>query len=84
MIYCYDCLQLYDVIKVIHGLKAGRRGHVLEIRPNGYLTVKEVVQVGSVKDVSTGLRWAFNIYLFVSIGGAPSLPKRLLRFRGHS
>jgi ribosomal protein L24 len=64
MTYCYDRLQLYDVVKVIHGLKAGRRGHVLEIRPNGYLTLKEVVQVGSVKSVSTDFRRAFNIYLF--------------------
>jgi hypothetical protein len=81
MTYCYDRLQRYDVVKVIHGPKAGTRGHVLEIRPNGYLTIKEI---GNIKNVSARFRWFFNTYRFFLIGGAAPLPKRLSRFRSHS
>jgi ribosomal protein L24 len=46
MAFCYDRLQPYDVVKVIYGSATGRRGHVLDIRPDGYLTIKATGCVG--------------------------------------
>jgi hypothetical protein len=84
MTYCYDRLQLYDVVEVIHGPEAGTRAHVLEIRPNGYLTIKGVTQVGNIKSVSADFHWSSITYHFFLIGGAGPLSKRLSRFRSHS
>ena len=39
---CYDRVQLYDIIQVVHGPMMGKTGHVVDIRPNGYLSVKEI------------------------------------------
>ena len=40
--FCYDRVQLYDVIRVVSGPARGKTGHVMEIRPCGYLSIKEI------------------------------------------
>jgi hypothetical protein len=39
---CYDRIQLYDIIEVVYGPMMGKTGHVVDIRPNGYLSIKEI------------------------------------------
>jgi ribosomal protein L24 len=61
MTFCYDRLQPYDVIKVTHGSATGRRGHVLDIRHDGYLTIRATGSVGT-----DCFDWSFQglLYLF--------------------
>jgi hypothetical protein len=62
MIFCYDRLQPYDVVKVIYGPATGRKGHVLDIRPDGYLIIKATGSVGTdfFDWSSQGLSCLFN------------------------
>lgn len=42
--FCYDRVRLFDIVQVMHGPMKGRTGHVVDIRPNGYLSIKEIVE----------------------------------------
>jgi hypothetical protein len=40
MTFCYDRLQLFDIVNIIHGPMTGKKGHVVQIRCNGYLIIR--------------------------------------------
>jgi len=40
--FCYDRVQLYDVIQVVNGPARGKTGHVIAIQPSGYLSIREI------------------------------------------
>jgi hypothetical protein len=69
---CYDRVQLYDIIQVVHGPMMGKTGHVVDIRPNGYFSVKEIADrfmsepLPKIKYVSNSFFWqSFRTYTIV-------------------
>jgi ribosomal protein L24 len=41
-VFCFDRVQQYDIVEVVHGPKKNKTGHVIAIQPNGYLWIKEI------------------------------------------
>lgn len=59
--FCYDRVQVYDIVQVQYGPMKGRAGHVVTILPNGYLHIREITD-GFTTETSRAPDQLLNIY----------------------
>lgn len=63
--FCYDRLQIYDLVKIIHGPKTNTIGHIIQIHQNGYLKIKEIAPVSNIAKVGSCIHKRFHYLPFI-------------------
>jgi hypothetical protein len=48
----HDWIQLFDFVEVVEGHAATKTGHVVQVRPNGYLSIADDISLMMDETVS--------------------------------